>query len=84
MAPAPIDATLDDIADTCSADHPRRFEMNHPETMLQLAKARHAALEDEARRDRLVRNRSSVVHEEPRDRFRVRDLRWLLFKPTGA
>ncbi len=58
--------------------------MNHPETMYQLAKARREAFEDEARRDRLVRNRSSVVHEEPRDRFRVRDLRWLLLRPSGA
>lgn len=58
--------------------------MNHPETMLQLAKAHHKDLEDEAKRDRLVRNRSSVMHEERRDRFRIRDLRWLLFRPAGA
>ena len=58
--------------------------MNHPETMYQLAKARRAELEDEARRHRQVRDRSSVVHEEPRDRFRVRDLRWILLRPSGA
>jgi hypothetical protein len=58
--------------------------MYHPETMYQLVKARQATLEDEARRQRQARNRSTVVHEEPRDRFRVRDLRWLLLKPAGA
>ncbi len=58
--------------------------MYHPETMLRLANARRAELEDEARRDRLVRNRSSIPHEEPRERFRVRDLRWLLLRPSGA
>jgi hypothetical protein len=84
MASPRIAANVDDIADTGSARYPRRSVMYHPETMLQLAKARREALEDEARRDRLVRNRSSVVHEEPRDRFRVRDLRWLLLRPSGA
>jgi hypothetical protein len=84
MATAPPAATVDDIADTRSAQHPRRLVMNHPETMYQLAKARRAELEDEARRHRQVRNRSSVVHEEPRDRFRVRDLRWILLRPSGA
>jgi hypothetical protein len=58
--------------------------MVHPETLFLLAKHRQKELEDEAKRNRLVRNRSSVVHEEPRERFRVRDLRWLLFRPTGA
>jgi len=58
--------------------------MNHPETMFQLAKQHQQDLHDEAKRNRQVRNRSSVVHEEPRERFRVRDLRWLLFRPSGA
>lgn len=84
MAAPRIAATLDDNADTRSARYPRRCAVYHPETMLQLAKARREALEDEARRDRLVRNRSSVVHEQPRERFRVRDLRWLLFRPSGT
>jgi hypothetical protein len=84
MAATPIAATVDDIAGMGSAKHPRRLVMNHPETMYQLAKARRAELEDEARRHRQVRNRSSVVHEERRDRFRVRDLRWLLLRPSRA
>jgi hypothetical protein len=58
--------------------------MDHPETLFQLAKHHQKDLLEQAKRDRLVRNRSSVPHEEPRDRFRVRDLRWLLFRPTGA
>jgi hypothetical protein len=58
--------------------------MVHPETLLMLAKSQQKEREDEAKRNRMVRNRSSVVHEAPRDRFRVRDLRWLLFRPTGA
>jgi hypothetical protein len=58
--------------------------MDHPETLYQLARIHQKELEDEAKRNRLVRNRSSIPHEEPRDRFRVRDLRWLLLRPTGA
>ncbi len=58
--------------------------MDHPEIMFQRAKQHQQDLMDEAKRNRMVRNRSSVVHEEPRERFRVRDLRWLLFRPTGA
>ena len=58
--------------------------MNHPETLYQLARDHQNELKEQAKRDRLVRNRSSVPHEEQRDRFRVRDLRWLLFRPTGA
>ena len=58
--------------------------MDHPETLFRIAKERQQEFENEAKRNRLVRARSSVVHEEPRERFRVRDLRWLLFRPTGA
>ena len=58
--------------------------MDHPETLFRLAKERQQEFENEAKRNRLVRDRSSVVHDEPRERFRVRDLRWLLFRPTGA
>ena len=58
--------------------------MEHPETLFMLAKRHQQDLKDEAARHRMVRNRSTVVHEEPRERFRVRDLRWLLFRPTGA
>ena len=84
MARDQITANVDDIADTRSAERPRRIVMNHPETMFQLAKHRQQDLRDEAERHRLVRNRSSVPHEEPRDRFRVRNLRWLLLRPSGA
>jgi hypothetical protein len=84
MAWDQITANVDDIADTRSAERPRRIVMNHPETMLQLAKHRQQDLRDEAERNRVVRNRSSVPHEEPRDRFGVRNLRWLLLRPSGA
>jgi ABC-type phosphonate transport system ATPase subunit len=77
-------AIVDDTADTRSVEHPRRIVMDHPEIMFQRARQHQKDLQDEAKRNRLVRNRSSVVHEEPRERFRVRDLRWLLFRPTGA
>jgi ABC-type phosphonate transport system ATPase subunit len=84
MAPAWSAAIVDDTADTRSAEHPRRIVMDHPEILFQRAKQHQQDLKDEAERHRMVRNRSSVVHEEPRERFRVRDLRWLLFRPTGA
>ena len=84
MARGQITANVDDIADTRSAGHPRRIVMDHPDNLFQLAKRHQQDLKDEAQRNRLVRNRSSVPHEEPRDRFRVRDLRWLLLRPSGA
>jgi hypothetical protein len=58
--------------------------MHHPETMLRLIRDRQDALAKEAQLDRLAREaRSTVVHEK-RERFSVRDLRWLLFRPSGA
>ena len=58
--------------------------MLHPETMRQLAKDRFETYEREAKRDRLARDLSSAMHQEPRERFRIRDLRWVLFRPLGA
>jgi hypothetical protein len=28
--------------------------------------------------------RTSVARQEPRERFRIRDLRWILFRPVGV
>jgi len=58
--------------------------MFHPEVMRQMAIERHERYEREARHDRLVRELSSAMRQEPRERFRVRDLRWLLLRPAGA
>jgi hypothetical protein len=58
--------------------------MNHPETMYRLVKDRHDRFHDEARRDRLERELRMAAHEEPRERFRIRDLRWVMFRPLGA
>lgn len=58
--------------------------MFHPEVMRQLAKERHTQFEREARHERLIRELSSAMHQEPRERFRVRDLRWLMLRPAGA
>jgi hypothetical protein len=58
--------------------------MYHPETMHQLVKERQERYQREAREDRLVREATSVLRQEPRERFRVRDLRWVLFRPAGA
>ena len=58
--------------------------MNHPETMLRLARERHERYQDEARRDQMARELTSIQHQEPRDRFRIRDLRWTLFRPAMA
>ena len=53
--------------------------MNHPETLRMLARERQQHYLEEARRDRYVRDLTSVQRQEPRERFRIRDLRWLLF-----
>ncbi len=58
--------------------------MLHPETMRLLAKDRQESYQQEAKRDRLARELSSATREERRDRFDVRNLRWLLLRPAGA
>jgi hypothetical protein len=58
--------------------------MYHPETMHLLVKDHQERLRREASDDRLVREATSVARQEPRERFRVRDLRWVLFRPAGA
>ena len=56
----------------------------HPEIMLRLARERHQRYQDEARHEDLVRQQTSIQRQEPRERFRVQDLRWVLFRPVGA
>lgn len=56
--------------------------MNHPETMLRLVRDRQDTFVKEAQRDRLAREATSAPREEKRERFSVRDLRWLLFRPS--
>jgi predicted GIY-YIG superfamily endonuclease len=58
--------------------------MNHPETMLRLVRDRQEALAKEAQLDRLAREAKSTAVQEKRERFSVRDLRWILFRPSGA
>lgn len=58
--------------------------MLHPETMRRLAKDRQESYLQEAKRERLARDFSSATREERRDRFDVRNLRWLLLRPAGA
>jgi hypothetical protein len=58
--------------------------MYHPETMYRLVRERQDRFQDEARRDRLERAFTTTSHQEPRERFRIRDLRWVLFRPLGA
>ncbi|MEO5885621.1 MAG: hypothetical protein ABIQ58_08935 [Candidatus Limnocylindrales bacterium] len=55
--------------------------MYHPETMFRLASERQQRFIEEARHDRVVRALTSVQRHEPAERFRVRDLRWILFRP---
>lgn len=55
--------------------------MYHPETMFRLASERQHRFIEEARHDRVVRELTSVPRQEPAERFRVRDLRWILFRP---
>jgi hypothetical protein len=58
--------------------------MNHPETMLRLVRDRQDALAKEAQRDRLAHGAIAAERQEKRERFSVRDLRWILFRPAGA
>jgi hypothetical protein len=58
--------------------------MNHPETLRRLARDRQETFIQEARNDRLVRELTSAERHEPRERFSVRHLRWILFRPIGA
>ena len=58
--------------------------MHHPETMLRLVRDRQDALAKEARLDRLAREARTTEVQEKRERFSVRDLRWILFRPSGA
>jgi hypothetical protein len=75
--------TVDADADTTSA-RPGGTTMQHPETLRHLVRERQERYLEEAHRDRLVRDLTSVQHEQPRDRFRIRDLRWILFRPANA
>ena len=58
--------------------------MNHPETMFRFARERHERYQDEARRDQIARELTSIQRQEPRDRFRIRDLRWSFLRPATA
>ena len=58
--------------------------MDHPETMLRLVRDRHEAFAKEAKQDRLAREAMSAQRQEKRERFSVRDLRWILFRPSEA
>ena len=58
--------------------------MNHPETMLRLVRDRQDTFKKEANLDRMAREASSAQRQEKRERFSVRDLRWMLFRPTSG
>ena len=58
--------------------------MDHPETMLRLVRDRHESFAKEAKQDRLAREATAVERQEKRERFSVRDLRWVLFRPSGV
>ncbi len=58
--------------------------MNHPEILHRIARERQEAFIKEARHDHLVRELTSAERHEPRERFSVRNLRWILFRPLGA
>ena len=58
--------------------------MNHPDMMLMLVKDRHDQYRREADEHRLARQETSVPRPTPRERFRIRDLRWTLIRPAHA
>jgi hypothetical protein len=75
----------DAIADTRRRqESAKEGEMNHPETMLRFARERHERFHDEARRHESARALTSIQHQETRDRFRIRDLRWSFLRPATA
>jgi hypothetical protein len=58
--------------------------MNHPDMMLMLVKDRHDQYRREADEHRLARQETSIPRQTPRERFRIRDLRWTLMRPAHA
>jgi len=58
--------------------------MLHHEAMRELAKQRNESYQQEAARARRIRELNAASYEERRDRFNVRNLRWLLLRPSGA
>jgi hypothetical protein len=52
--------------------------------MLMLVKDRHDQYRREADEHRLARQETSVPRPTPRERFRIRDLRWTLMRPAHA
>lgn len=58
--------------------------MYHPETLRHMARERQEHYLEEARRDRMVRDLTSIQHEQPRERFRIRNLRWIFMRPANA
>ena len=56
----------------------------HPEIAYRLVKEHQDDLRREADAERLIREATSIARQEPRERFRIRDLRWILFRPAGA
>ncbi len=58
--------------------------MLHAEAMRELTRQRHEAYQQEAAHARRIRELAASSHEEKRDRFDVRQLRWLLLRPIGA
>jgi hypothetical protein len=58
--------------------------MSHPLVQFELAQQHRDRLIEEANRERLAREARAASHQEPRERFSVRDLRWLLLRPVGA
>jgi hypothetical protein len=58
--------------------------MNQPKVLMILAKDRHETYQREADQHRLARQATSIPRQTTRDRFRIRDLRWTMFRPTEA
>jgi hypothetical protein len=58
--------------------------MLHTEAMRELARQRHETYQQDAERARRARELKASSREEKRDRFDVRQLRWLLLRPSGA
>jgi hypothetical protein len=62
--------------------------MYHPDTMMRLAQDRFDRFEQDAQHSRRARDAReaarAAAHTEPHERFSVRNLRWMLFRPSGA
>jgi hypothetical protein len=76
--------SVDSSAGIHVGDLPGGTVMYHPETLRLLVRDRQQSYQEQARLERLARELTSSERQAPPERFSVRHLRWILFRPLGA